>query len=110
MVPVQYLVTDEGAANLRDYVAGGGHLVVTYFSGISDVNDHIRLGGYPGAFRDVLGVWIEEFFPLRQDETISLSAFGDGTIWSELGHAETAEVLASYVHGPVAGSVALNFA
>ena len=108
VVPVQYLLTEAGAANLRDYVAGGGRLVVTYFSGITDVDDHIWLGGYPGALRDVLGIRIEEFFPLRQGETVSLSTFGDGSIWSELGQAGSADVLASYVDGPVAGSVAVS--
>ena len=38
------------------YVEGGGTCVVTYFSGIVDENDHVRLGGYPGAFRELLGV------------------------------------------------------
>ena len=40
----------------------------TYFSGIVDEHDHVRLGGYPGAFRDLLGVRTEEFFPLRRGE------------------------------------------
>ena len=39
-------------------------MLVTYFSGIVDEHDHVRLGGYPGAFRDLLGVRVEEFFPL----------------------------------------------
>src|SRR5690606_41279736 len=58
------LCTDETADALRAYVEGGGHLLVTYFSGIVDENDHVRLGGYPGAFRDLLGVRTEEFAPL----------------------------------------------
>ena len=40
---------------------GGGHLVTTYFSGIVDEHDHVWLGGYPGALRDLLGIRIEEF-------------------------------------------------
>ena len=63
----------------------GGHLVVTYFSGIVDENDHIRLGSYPGAFSDLLGVRMEEFFPLRAGESLRLSTFGAGSRWSELG-------------------------
>ena len=31
---------------------------------IVDEHDQVRLGGYPGAFGDLLGVRIEEFFPL----------------------------------------------
>ena len=47
----------------------GATVVVTYFSGIVDEHDHIRLGGYPGAFRDLLGVRIEEFLPLLAGES-----------------------------------------
>ena len=33
----------------------------------------MRLGGYPGAFRDLLGVRVEEFFPLLEGEAVALS-------------------------------------
>jgi beta-galactosidase len=108
IAPVQYLITDAGPANLSQYVEDGGHLVVTYFSGIVDANDHIRLGGYPGAFADLLGIRIEEFFPLHAEESVALSRFGSGTVWSELGRTTTAEALALYMGGPVAGSPAIT--
>ncbi|GIU56483.1 beta-galactosidase [Arthrobacter sp. NicSoilC12] len=108
VAPMQYLVSDAGAANLDAYVRSGGHLVVTYFSGIVDENDHIRLGSYPGAFSGLLGVKMEEFFPLRGGESIRLSSFGAGTCWNELGHATTAEVLAAVEEGPAAGSPAVT--
>ncbi|MDQ1718477.1 MAG: beta-galactosidase [Pseudonocardiales bacterium] len=108
IAPVQYLMTDAGAANLRGYVEQGGHLVVTYFSGITDVNDHIRLGRYPGAFTDVLGVGIEEFFPLHSGETVALGTFGSGRVWSERGRAGTAETLAAYSEGDLSGAPAVT--
>ncbi|MEK8226941.1 beta-galactosidase trimerization domain-containing protein [Oerskovia sp. M15] len=46
--PVLHVVPGELAERLQAYVADGGHLVATYFSGIVDENDHIHLGGYPG--------------------------------------------------------------
>ncbi|RAX45515.1 beta-galactosidase [Arthrobacter sp. AQ5-06] len=108
VAPMQYLVTDSGAANLDAYVRAGGHLVVSYFSGVVDENDHIRLGSYPGAFSGLLGVQMEEFFPLRSGESVELSRFGDGSFWSELGQSTTAEVLAEAVGGPVIGSPAVT--
>ena len=51
--------------------------------GIVDEHDQIRLGGYPGAFRDLLGVRVEEFFPLPAGETVALDDGGTGTLWSE---------------------------
>lgn len=108
IAPVQYLLSDTGIANIHEYVHSGGHLVVTYFSGIVDENDHIRLGPYPGAFSELLGVKMEEFFPLPARETIQLSDFGNGSLWNELGCPTTAEVLAKVLSGPTAGSPAVT--
>lgn len=82
VVPTLYLVSDEDAASIAAATAAGAHVVVTYFSGISDANDHVRLGGYPGAFRDLLGVRVEEFFPLREQRSVALSDGGTGSQWS----------------------------
>jgi beta-galactosidase len=108
VVPMTYLVTDRAVENLRDYVLAGGHVIVTYFSGVVDENDHVRLGGYPGAFRDLLGIRLEEFYPLGQDESVALSKFGTGTIFSDLGRVTDAEVLAEYSTGATAGSPAIT--
>jgi beta-galactosidase len=108
IAPVQYLLTDAGIKNLHDFVHSGGHLLVTYFSGIVDENDHIRLGSYPGAFADLLGIKMEEFFPLPAGRHIELTDFGNGSLWHELGHATTAEVLASVSSGPTKGSPAVT--
>ena len=64
VVPTLYLCSDATPAALAGYADGGGHVLVTYFSGIVDEDDHVRLGGYPGAFRELLGVRAEEFAPL----------------------------------------------
>jgi beta-galactosidase len=106
VVPSLYLVTDADAANLTDYVRDGGTLICHFFSGIVDPDDAIRLGGYPGAFRELLGVRIEEFFPLRATETHSLSDGSTASLWSELLRPEGAEVLSTYADGPLAGAPA----
>lgn len=108
IAPMLYLLTDEGVRNLHRYVESGGSLVVTYFSGIADENDHIRLGSYPGAFSGLLGVHIEEFFPLPEAQSIELSRFGAGSIWTELGRPTAAEVLSTVAEGPVQGSPAVT--
>ena len=43
-------------------------------------DDHVRLGGYPGAFRDLLGIRVEEFFPLAADETARSAAVATATL------------------------------
>ncbi len=47
IVPTLYLCDDPGAASVAAAMAAGSHVIVTYFSGIVDEHDHIRLGGYP---------------------------------------------------------------
>ncbi len=108
VVPMQYLMTDVGADNLRRFAETGGTLVVTYQSGIVDEDDHVRLGGYPGAFLAVTGTRIEEFSPLRAGEEVQLTRYGAGRVFSELGRSVGSEVLAEYVTGATGGSPAIT--
>ena len=78
LAPTLHLVSDADAAALTAYVASGGHLLTTYFSGIVDEDDHVRLGGYPGAFRDLLGIRVEEFCPLPPGATARVCSAGAG--------------------------------
>ena len=69
VLPSVYLLSEETTRRVRDYVVGGGRLVVTYYTGISDEKDHVWFGGYPGSIRDVVGVRVEEFMPMGDDFT-----------------------------------------
>ncbi|MCK2215750.1 beta-galactosidase [Actinomadura sp. ATCC 31491] len=108
VVPNLYLCGDAAAANLRRYVEGGGHLLMSFFSGIADACDRIRLGGHPGAFRDLLGLRVEEFWPLSEDERIALDTGGEAGLWADHVVTEGAEVLARYAGGPLPGEPAIT--
>jgi beta-galactosidase len=108
IAPTLYLVTDAAADALRRFVEGGGHALVSYFSGIADEAGQIRLGGYPGAFRDLLGVWVDEFFPLLLDEAITLDDGSQATLWSERVDARDAQVLTRFTAGDLAGEPAIT--
>ncbi len=108
LVPTLYLVDDDVAPVLDSFVRGGGHLVVTYFSGIVDRNDHVRSGGYPGAFRDLLGVLVEEFNPLLEHESVHLDDGGTADVWTEDLRLAGAEAVSTYRDGPVAGKPAVT--
>jgi beta-galactosidase len=108
LVPALYLVSDEAAANLVSYVASGGTAVVGPFSGVVDERDHVRLGGYLGAWRDLLGVRVQEHFPLRAGSTVALSDGSYGRLWTELATVDDAEVLVTYADGPLASGPALT--
>jgi beta-galactosidase len=110
VVPTLYSVTDAHAAAIADAATRGAQVVVTFFSGISDEHDHVRLGGYPGAFRDLLRVRSEEFFPLRPGETVALGdgTGGTGSLWSEDLTTTGAEAVLTYAAGPLAGKPAVT--
>ena len=110
IAPVLHVIPPPLGASLEDYVAAGGHLVTTYFSGIVDENDHAYLGGYPGALRDLLGIRVEEFCPLPQDGAVELDNGCRGTVWTDRIDvvADDVEVLAWYKTGDQAGRPAIT--
>ena len=135
VVPALYLTTERAAANLRRYVEGGGTLVVSCFSGIVDADDQVYPGPYPGALRDVLGLTVEEWRPLRAGDHVSLTweepglpldaagprpfravsrivpagePAGTADAWTEAVILAGAKPVAWYVDGPSAGGPAVT--
>jgi beta-galactosidase len=110
LAPSLYLVSDEAVKNLTAYVEAGGILLMSFFSGIVDPSDHIRLGGYPAPFRELLGARVEDWLPLAHGEDIALSPASGGSaradLWSELIVAQAAQVLATFQSGPLYGKPA----
>lgn len=110
VLPSVYLLSEETTRRVRDYVVGGGRLVVTYYTGISDEKDHVWLGGYPGSIRDVVGVRVEEFIPMGNDFTgvpdhLELS---NGAVAHDIADVigsvdESATVLATFKDNPWTG-------
>jgi beta-galactosidase len=111
VAPNLYLVTDAAAANLIAFVAGGGTLLLSCFSGIVDEHDQVRLGGYPAPFRELLGLRVEELWPLPAGETLPVRSAGlgpfAGALWAEVVHGEGAEVLAEVDGGDLDGTPVL---
>ncbi|WP_328431774.1 beta-galactosidase [Streptomyces sp. NBC_00453] len=108
LAPTLYLIDDEGAANLTAFAERGGTLAVGFHSGMVDANCHVRLGGYPGAFREALGVRTDELFPLLPEESLRLSEGGTAVLWSERVRLEGAEAVTSYAEGPLDGVPAVT--
>lgn len=118
IAPVLHVVPQTLAKELTRYVEGGGHLVTTYFSGVVDENDHIWLGGYPGALRDLLGIRVEEFGPLLDGETVDLElgltpgagSMTTGSLWTDRIDVTgpDVEILARYRTGTYASRPAVT--
>ncbi len=110
VLPSVYLLSEETTRRVRDYVVGGGRLVVTYYTGISDEKDHVWLGGYPGSIRDVVGVRVEEFMPMGDDFTGVPDRLGlsNGAVAHDIADVigsvdESATVLATFKDNPWTG-------
>jgi beta-galactosidase len=104
-------------------VAAGGHRVVSFFTGIVDENDRVRLGGYPAPLRELLGLRVAEFWPLADGSTVD-AAFADGgtpadggaqtgstlrgMLWADAIELEGAEPVAAYTSGPLPGVPAVT--
>jgi beta-galactosidase len=109
VVPTLHLCTDATAAAVAAAADAGAHVIVTCSSGIVDEHDHVRLGGYPGAFRDLLGVRITQVLPLLPGEVLELDNGWRGTVWSEEGTVgDDVEVVARVSAGPVPGEPAVT--
>jgi beta-galactosidase len=96
IVPTLQLVRDENAESIAAAARAGAQVLVTYLSGIVDEDDHVRLGGYPGAFRDLLGVRVEQFRPLLEGQSRPLEGGGEALLWSEDLDVTSATALESY--------------
>jgi beta-galactosidase len=121
VVPNLYLLGQDDADRLAAYVEGGGHLVVSFFSGIVDGCDRVELGGYPARLRRLLGLRVEEFWPLDEGVTVPVEDVreatppgapgelsGDADLWSEAIDLEGAEAVAVFAGGELAGRPAVT--
>ncbi|GHF10582.1 beta-galactosidase [Pseudolysinimonas yzui] len=108
IVPTLYTATDAEAAVIADAAELGATVLITPFSGIVDDTDAIHPGSYPGAFRDLLGIVIDEFRPLAAAQAIRLDSGARGSVWSESIQTRGAAIVDAFTDGPAAGSPALT--
>ncbi len=119
VAPMLYMLKPGVAERLRAFVAQGGTLVMTYWSGIVDENDLCFLGGWPGGgLREVLGIWDEETDTITAAERNSVAALPGNELglsgpyeardYFALIHAEGARVLATFGSDFYAGRPALT--
>ena len=108
LAPASYAVSPAAKENLAAYVSGGGNLVASYFSGIVDDRDAVPAGGYPGQLRDILGLVVSEWLPLRAGQRVTLDDGASASVWAEDLTLHGATAVASYADGPAAGQPALT--
>lgn len=111
VVPNLYLADDVQADALDRFVRNGGRLVVGPFSGVVDREDKVHPGGAPGPLRRLLGVEIDEWWPLPDGAETSVRLDGEAysvTRWAEWLEVTDADVTAWYDTGPLRGRPAIT--
>lgn len=114
IAPALYLLRQGHADRLNAFVAGGGTLLVSYFSGVVDENDAVHAGGFGAPLKPALGLTIEEFLPLREGEVESLRWTRSDLptvacdVWQEHLAIDGAEQVATYASGPARGLPAIT--
>lgn len=112
IAPNLYLVKDRAVENINRYVESGGNLITTFFSGMVDENEQIRLGGYPAPFREMLGLGVEEYVPYGTSEFNTIST-ADGkqfqcTFWGDVIDLKSAKAIATFNSDYYAGAAAIT--
>ncbi|ADL49830.1 beta-galactosidase [Clostridium cellulovorans] len=117
VAPVLYMLRPGVAKNFESYVENGGTFVTTFFSGYVDETDIVKVGGYPGELRKLLGLWVEEIdaiFPDMSNSIVMKETVGKlekeyiSKMLCDILNVETAKVLAVYGKDFYAGKPALT--
>lgn len=120
IVPSLFIASSATLAALDAYAKAGGHLLVTYQSGICDPSARITAGGYLGVLASTLGIRIDEFAPPANaglDSTVAapgvriagvLFDHAEGTIWAEFLDLRGADVMATFIGGDLDGRPAIT--
>ncbi|MBM9834211.1 beta-galactosidase trimerization domain-containing protein, partial [Enterococcus faecalis] len=85
--PNLYSAPEAFGKKINDYVRQGGIFLTNFFSGIVNEYDQVYLGGYPGLFRDTLGIIVEEFYPMKAASHHQINFQGrryDNSLWEEV--------------------------
>jgi beta-galactosidase len=117
ITPLMYMVKPGLKENLENYVASGGTLITSFFSGIVDETDGVFPGGYPGPLKNLLGLSVEEFDPLEshmrnhikmKENLGSLKGDYECNLWCDTVRPDKAKVLATFMEDYHAGEASLT--
>ncbi|MDN4476334.1 beta-galactosidase [Demequina sp. SYSU T00192] len=120
IVPTMQVVTPEVQQRVAAARERGATVLVTYQSAILDEGLGVLPGGYLGSWQELLGVRVEEFAPYAQPDqffdapagapssTLAGELAGEIEGWSEVVHADAAEVLATFTEGLAADGPAIT--
>ncbi|MEK7764994.1 MAG: beta-galactosidase, partial [bacterium] len=93
VVPALWVLHDDTARYLKDFVTAGGHLVLTTRTGAKDGENALRPELPPGPLAELAGVQVEEAYPLLDPVPVS-GKLGKGSarVWGERLRVGTKDV------------------
>jgi beta-galactosidase len=108
VVPALYIADDGLLRKIAEYVKGGGHVLMTFKSGVCDENSTVRWSAAPGPLREACGFTYQEFTNLKQTLALRGDPFkaagaNSVSVWAEYLKPVTCRPLAFYDH-PVFGA------
>jgi beta-galactosidase len=99
VAPFLFLINEDVAKTLTDYVAGGGTLILTCRTGVKNMNNVCLPTQLPGPLSELAGVLVDEYDPVGHDtQFVSLgedSTF-ECTQWCDILTPTTAETVGTY--------------
>jgi beta-galactosidase len=100
IVPADYLMDSASAMALRDYVSGGGTVLMTAWSAKVDEHAQWFETPLPGRLNDVFGLKTNEFYEVDSPLTFELdgASIASGVRWYEVLEPSTAAVLARFTN------------
>jgi len=102
IVPADYVMDAAGAKALRDYVSGGGTVLMTALSAKVDEHAQWFETPLPGRLSDVFGLKTNEFYEVESPLTFELdgASIASGVRWYEVLEPSTATVLSRFTNTP----------
>jgi beta-galactosidase len=114
IAPTLFVLKEETAKRLREYVQNGGCLITTFRTGVKDEYSRIVDEALPGRIRDVMGVRVEEYHSPWTDEVNKIAGVdgdlpeGEVKLWVDVLEPQGAEVIANYSEGFAPGKPAIT--
>lgn len=112
--PAMYIVTNERAERIRNFVQNGGTFIAGFRLGAKDEHSRIVDTPLPGLLRDVMGVELEDYQPIYSEKQgVKFAGLLSGPsaechVWADILEPKQAEVLASYTEGMYAEKAAIT--
>lgn len=111
IAPSLYVLNAEAVAKLEKFVADGGRLILTYRTGVKEMNNQCVMAPLPGLLSPLAGIVVEEYDPIGNDRHHIIDQSGheyDCEQWADIIQLNTAKAIAWYNDDYYAGKPAVT--